>query len=58
MGRGVLAKYKKAADKRNLSYADGDRMNEESLEALCGESQLAVVGETATEAFECRNSEV
>ena len=22
MGRGVLAKYKKAADKRNLSYAD------------------------------------
>ena len=23
MGRGVLAKYKKAADERNLSYADG-----------------------------------
>ena len=28
MGRGVLAKYKKAADERHLSYADGGRMNE------------------------------
>ena len=34
MGRGVLAKYKKAADERNLSYADGGRMNEEDLEAF------------------------
>ena len=34
MGRGVLAKYKKAADERKLSYADGGRMNEEDLEAF------------------------
>ena len=34
MGRGVLAKYKKAADNSNLSYADGGRMNEEDLEAF------------------------
>ncbi len=34
MGRGVLAKYKKAADERSLSYADGGRMNEEELEAF------------------------
>ena len=34
MGRGVLAKYKKAADERNLSYADGGRMNEVDLESF------------------------
>ena len=34
MGRGVLAKYKKAADERNLSYADGGRMKEEDLEVF------------------------
>lgn len=32
MGRGVLSKYKKAADEMNLSYEDAGRLNKEELE--------------------------
>ena len=32
MGRGVLSKYKKAADEMNLSYEDAGRLNNEELE--------------------------
>ena len=43
MGRGVLAKYKKAADERNLSYADGGRMKEEDLEVFLKSTKPAPV---------------
>ena len=32
MGRGVLAKYKKAADEHHLSYVDAGQMSNEELE--------------------------
>ena len=34
MDRGVLAKYKRAADDRQLSYADGGRMSNEELDSF------------------------
>ena len=34
IGRGVLSKYKKAADQRLLSYADAGNLSNEELESL------------------------
>lgn len=42
MGRGVLAKYKKAADERHLSYADAGRMSDEDLERFLKSTKTEV----------------
>ena len=36
MGRGVLARYKNAADTQHLGYGDAGRMSEEELEKFFG----------------------
>ena len=40
IGRGVLAKYKNAADKEHLSYSDAGRMSEEDLHNFLKSTQV------------------
>lgn len=43
MGRGVLSKYKKAADECNLSYSDAGRMSHEDLERFLNTTKPAPI---------------
>mgnify|MGYP003487784494 FL=1 len=47
MGRGVLSKYKKAADEMKLSYEDAGRLNNEELESFLQSVKSAPCGVSA-----------